>query len=92
MISVAKIKYNEPIYYAPSYGNSMKVSIIKLIADDVALVQPSLRKKKDFKPFPIPITHIYNKPEDANRGRREWENYMRKRKRGQKNDKQKKYN
>ena len=52
MINVAKIKYNEPIYYAPSYGNSMKVSI--------------------------------NKPEDANRGRREWENYMRKRKRGQK--------
>ncbi|MBQ8727398.1 MAG: hypothetical protein IJY83_02760 [Oscillospiraceae bacterium] len=71
MINVAKIKYNEPIYYAPSYGNSMKVSIIKLIADDVALVQPSLRKKKDLKPFPIPIIHIYNKPEDANRGRRE---------------------
>lgn len=84
MINVSKIKYNEPIYYAPSYGNSMKVSIIKLIADDVALVKPSLRKKKDLKPFPIPIIHIYNKPEDANRGRREWENYMRKRKRGQK--------
>lgn len=84
MINVAKIKYNEPIYYAPSYGNSMRVSIIKLINDDIALVQLSLKTKKDLKPFSIPITHIYNKPEDAYRGRREWENYMRKRKRGQK--------
>ncbi len=75
MINVAKIKYNEPIYYAPSYGNSMKVSIIKLISDNIALVKPSLKMQKDFKPFTI-----------------EWENYMRKRKRGQKNDKQKKYN
>lgn len=71
MINVAKIKYNEPIYYTPSYGNSMRVSIIKLIADDVALVKPSLKKQKDFKPFIIPIIHLFNKPEDANRGRRE---------------------
>ena len=82
MINTAKIKYDEPIYYAPSYGNAMKVSIVKLIADDVALVKPSFKKQKDFKPFTIPIMHLFNKPEDANRGRREWENYMRKRKRG----------
>lgn len=29
-----------------------------------------------------PFIHLFNKPEDANRGRREWENYMSKRKRG----------
>lgn len=30
MINPAKIKYNEPKYYAPSYGSAIKVSIIKL--------------------------------------------------------------
>lgn len=34
-------------------------------------------KKKDFKAFVTPIEHIYNKPEHAQRGSREWEHYMR---------------
>lgn len=79
MINVAQIKYNELIYYTPSFSNNMKVAIIRLISDDVALVQPKPKKDKEAKPFRIPIEHIYNKPEDANRGRRAWENYMRKR-------------
>lgn len=81
MINPAKIKYNEPKYYAPSYGSAIKVSIIKLIANDVALVKPFSRKR-DFKPFPTPIVHLYNKPEDAEKGRREWEKYKRDKKRG----------
>lgn len=79
MINVAQIKLNELIYYTPSFSNSMKVAIIKLISDDVALVQPKSKKDKEPKPFSVPIEHIYYKPEDANRGRRAWENYMRKR-------------
>lgn len=79
MINVAQIKLNELIYYTPSFSNSMKVAIIKLISDDVALVQPKSKKDKEPKPFSVPIEHIYYKPEDANRGRRAWENYIRKR-------------
>ena len=79
MLNVAKIKYNELQYYVPSFSNNIKVSIIKLISDDVALVQPRSKKDKEAKPFSVPIEHIYNKPEDANRGRRAWENYIRKR-------------
>lgn len=86
MINVEKIKYNEPIYYVPAYSTLAKVSIIRLKANDMAVVKPFSRKK-DFKPYPIPIKYIYNKAKDARIGRRNWENYMRKRKRGQKDGK-----
>ena len=76
MINKDKIKYNEAIYYTPTYGGAIKVSIIKTLNDILALVKPT-SKKKDFKPFAIPIEHIYNKPEHAQRGCREWEHYMR---------------
>lgn len=79
MIDVSKIKYNELIYYTPSFSNNMKVAVIKLISDDVALVQPRSKKDKEAKPFSVPIEHIYYKAVDANSGRRAWENYMRKR-------------
>lgn len=68
MINVAQIKLNELIYYTPSFSNSMKVAIIKLISDDVALVQPRPKKDKEAKPFCVPVEHIYYKPDDANRG------------------------
>lgn len=79
MIDVSKIKYSELIYYTPSFSNNMKVAIIKLFSDDVALVQPRSKKDKEPKPFSVPIEHIYYKAVDANRGRRAWENYIRKR-------------
>ncbi len=88
MINIAKIKYNEPIYYIPVYGGSTRASILKLFTEDIALVKP-FSTKNDFKPFPTPIMHIYNNVGDASRGRRNWENYMRKRKRDKKNGKQK---
>ena len=87
MINVAKVKYYEPIYYIPSYSNCAKVSIIKLISDDIALVEPTSKKGKESKLFAIPVVHIFNKPEDTNRGRRAWENYMRKRRKEHKNGK-----
>lgn len=79
MINKDKIKYNEPIYYMPTYGGVIKISILKAINDSVMLVKPT-SKKKDFKSFTTPIEHIFNKPEHAQRGVREWEHYMRHRK------------
>lgn len=79
MINKDKIKYNEPIYYMPTYGGAIKISIIKAKSDNLMLVK-QYSKKKDLKAFVVPIEHIYNKPEHAHRGIREWEHYMRHRK------------
>lgn len=79
MINKDKIKYNEPIYYMPNYSGIIKISILKSINNTMVLVKP-YSAKKDFKPFTTPIQHIYNKPEHARIGRREWEHYMRHRK------------
>lgn len=79
MINKSKIKYNEPIYYMPTYSGVIKISIIKSIHNNMMLVKP-YSKKKDFKAFTTPIEHIYNKPEHAQRGCREWKHYMRHRK------------
>ncbi len=83
MINKDKIKYNEPIYYMPTYGGVIKITIIKAINDTMMLVKP-ISKKKDFKAFRTPIEHIFNKPEHAQRGCREWEHYMRHRKKDEK--------
>lgn len=85
MINTTKIKYNEPLYFAPTYGGAVKISIIKLVDENIALVK-QYSKKKNFKAFPTPISHIYNKLEDANRGFRDWKHYMRKRKKDIKNN------
>lgn len=80
MINKNKIIYNEPIYYIPNYSKTAnKVKLIKCLNNDKMLVQIVVNKgKKESKPFTIPIQHIFNKPEDARFGAREWENYMRK--------------
>lgn len=33
MINKEKIKYNEPVYYMPTYGGVIKISIIKSLND-----------------------------------------------------------
>lgn len=78
MINKQKIKYNEAIYYVPSYTSPRKVSILKLINDSLVVVKPySKKQNQEYKPFKVPIVHIYNADEDARIGRREWEHYMR---------------
>lgn len=85
MINKDKIVLNEPVYYMPIYSGAVKIKILELKNDNVALVQMVFKKsKKKFKPFTIPIQHIYNKPGHAYLGRREWENYMRKNKKHKK--------
>lgn len=83
MINKTKIKFNEVVYYVPQYsGSPRKVSIIKLIelnGGDGALVKP-YSKKQELKVFPIPLEHIFNSDEAARRGGRDWEHYMRHRK------------
>lgn len=79
MINKDKIKYNEPIYYMPTYGGMIKITILKAINDTIMLVRAN--SKKDCKAFTTPIKHIYNKPEHALHGVREWEHYMRHKKR-----------
>lgn len=61
MINKENIKFFEPIYYVPTYSDICKVSIGKLVSDNVAIVKP-YSKKKDFKAFPIAIEHIYENP------------------------------
>lgn len=78
MINKQKIKYNEAIYYVPSYTSPRKVSILKLINDSFAVVKPySKKQNQEYKPFKVPIAHIYNADEDARIGCREWKHYMR---------------
>lgn len=80
MINRNKIELNKDIYYVPSYtGQAVKILILKMFDDEIALVKPFSRKK-DFKPYPTPIAHIYNTPEAAKHGGRDWEYYMRHRK------------
>ena len=77
MVNREKIIFNESSYYMPDYSGTIKVSVLKLLDDERALVKQH-KKNKDLKPFPIPITHIYNRAEDADKGRRAWEEYKRK--------------
>ena len=35
MINKDKIKYNEPVYYMPSYGGAIKISILKAFNDNI---------------------------------------------------------
>ncbi len=79
MINKDKIKLNEEIYYVPSYSGATKVSIIEVITNDKVLVKPASNARKEFKPFTIPLIHVFNKPKDAQIGKRAWESYMRKR-------------
>lgn len=50
MINKDKIKYNEPIYYMPTYGGTMKISVIKAKTDNLMLVK-QYSKKKGFQGF-----------------------------------------
>ena len=93
MINKDTIVFNEPVYYIPNYSKSSnRVKIIKLINDNVALVEMVFNKKqkKEMQPFSTPLQHIYNQPEHARLGQREWENYMKKRKKRIKQNKHKK--
>ena len=80
MINKDKIKLNEQIYYVPSYGGVTRVKIIKILSDDKLLVkQVSKNKNKEFKPYTIPLLHVFAKSEHAHIGERAWESYMRRR-------------
>jgi len=91
MINLEKIQYNEPIYYVPSYTGVCKVSILHKLSGDtpMMLVKP-YSKKKDFKAFPTPLEFIFNSEEDAKHSGRDWEHYMRQRKKDEKKKKKEK--
>lgn len=74
MIHEEKIVFDEPCYFMPNYGGIIKVSVLKLLDGERALVKQH-SKNKDLKPFPTPIAHLYNRAEDAARGRKAWEAY-----------------
>ena len=79
MINKDKIKLNEQIYYVPSYGGVTRVKIIKILSGDKLLVKQVSNKGKEFKPYTIPLLHVFNKAEHAHIGERAWESYMRRR-------------
>lgn len=83
MINGEKIVFNEPLYYAPDYSGIIRISILRLLDDGRALVKQS-SKKKDLKPFPMQLAHIYNSDGAAAKGRRAWESYQRKNKKASK--------
>ncbi len=78
MINTNKVEFNKPVYYIPAYSGSVMVSILELRSNGSALVQ-QYSTKQDLKPFVISVNHIYNKAEDAVRGRRAWAQGKRKR-------------
>ena len=61
----------------PNYGGTIKVSVLKLLDSERVLVKQH-KRGKDLKPFPTPMAHVYNRTGDADRGRRSWEAYKRK--------------
>lgn len=69
MVSKEEIIFNEPIYFTSDYSGATKISIIRLFDDGEALVKQYC-KKKDFKPFTRPMTHIYTNSKDAEKGRK----------------------
>lgn len=72
MVNVDKIVFDESRYFMPNYNGTVKVSIVELRGNGNVLVK-QFSDKKDLKPFVTQIAHIYNKAEDANKGRRAWE-------------------
>ncbi len=89
MINKNNIKFNEPIYYVPSYGVAVNVLLIKPLANDMFLVKPH-SKKKDFKAYPTHFDYIFNDEISANRSRRDWEKFVKKYKQDKKTTKKKK--
>ena len=46
MINKDKIKYNEPIYYMPTFGGTIKISVIRAKTDNLMLVKQYSKKKR----------------------------------------------
>lgn len=78
VINREKIVLHEQFYYVPTYTGVAKVTIEKIAENDLLIVKATNKKAK---PFVILIDHVYNKPEHANIGRRDWEHWKRKCKR-----------
>lgn len=81
MVSKEKIVFDEPLYYMPNYDGVIRISILKLLDGERVLVK-QYSQKKDYKPFSTPIAHIYNCSKDADKGRRTWEAYKRRKSKG----------
>ena len=75
MVNANEIRYNEPIYYVPTYTSPTKVQICK-INDDIAIVKPFSRKK-EFRAFPIPLKFVCESLIYAKRCKRAWEHWKR---------------
>ena len=90
MVSQKSIEFHKAVYYTPSYNKTpIKIKILQLIQMSGgvvgAIVKTDFKKGKN-KSFPIPLEHLYNTPEDAKRGGKRWESYMKKAKRRFKSD------
>lgn len=79
MINVKEVKYNEPAYYIPSFGNAVKVEICRIEGSKAVVKQYS--KNQELREFYIPLEFVCSSAEYANRCKRAWENWRRKRKR-----------
>ncbi len=79
MLNVEKIKYDEPIYYIPSFSNAVKVQICNVNGNKAVVKQYS--KNQELREFSIPLEFVYSSAEYANRCKRAWESWRRKRKR-----------
>ena len=80
LINKEKIVLHEKFYYVPTYIGIAKVTIEKIVENNLLVVKVAIKNEKA-KPFVILIDHVYNKPEHANIGLREWEHWKRKCKR-----------
>lgn len=77
MINIETIRYNEPIYYVPTYGGSVRVSVIQL-TDNGNVIVKSMGDKSQDKPYCIPVKFLFKTGEAARKQARNWESWKRK--------------
>lgn len=75
MIDKNSVSYGEPNYFVPTYSSPAKVSILK-IHDDIAIVKQYSRKK-EYRPYQIPLEFVCGSRENAKKCGRKWEHWKR---------------
>ena len=83
MINAEKIVFEKQNYYTPSWSGVTTVKILEV------LPKGKVRVKAGESIFVRSIQYMFNTAKDANRSRRDWENFERKRKKAAKKDKKK---
>lgn len=84
MINIETIQYETPIYYVPTYGGSLRVSVVRLTENGNVIVKNSGKKSRG-RPYPIPIQFLFPTREAARKQARAWESWKRKSKHNKQN-------